>query len=81
MNISIFCAAPQSADPRAKVRMKVMSTGLRPKVEARSPTNGTTAVEEMVYALPAHMKSFPWSSPTMVGNAVDTADCRVRPLW
>ena len=70
----MFCAAPEMADPIAKTKMKAMRTGLRPNASTRLPMSGRTAVAAMVYALPAQMKSVPWSSPTIVGRAVEIAD-------
>lgn len=43
-------------------------------MEARSPMKGTAAVDAIVYALPAHMKSVPCRSPTIVGSVVEIAD-------
>ena len=73
MSILMFCAAPEIADPMAKVRTKERRTGFRPNPETRSPTSGMTAVDAMVYALPGQIKSVPCRWSTMVGSAVDTA--------
>ena len=69
----MLCAAPEIAEPRAKIKTKLMRIGLRPRIETRSPTMGTIAVEAIVYALPAQIKSVPFKWLTMVGRAVDTA--------
>ena len=73
MSMLMFCAAPEIAEPMAKVRTKESRTGLRPNPDTRSPTRGITAVDAMVYALPGQMKSVPWRWSTIVGRAVDTA--------
>ena len=69
----MLCAAPAIAEPNANARMKDKRTGLRPNPDTKLPTRGMTAVDAIVYALPAHMKSFPSRWLTMVGKAVDTA--------
>ena len=74
MSMFMFCAAPEMADPIAKTTMNARSTGFLPNAEARLPMKGRTAVDAIVYALPAQTKSVPWSSPTIVGNAVEIAD-------
>ena len=59
MSMFMDCAAPDIADPTANVRMNATSTGFRPNAETRLPMSGNIAVDAMVYALPAHMKSVP----------------------
>lgn len=61
------------AEPNANTNIKESKTGLRPKPETRFPTSGMTAVDAIVYALPAHMKSVPFKWLTMVGRAVEIA--------
>lgn len=60
--ISIFmlCAAPEMAEPTAKVNIRNIRTLFLPNTDTRPPMRGRTAVEAMVYALPAQMKSFPF---------------------
>ena len=74
MSMFMFCAAPEMADPIAKTTMNARSTGFLPNADARLPMKGRTAVEAIVYALRAQTKSVPWSSPTIVGKAVEIAD-------
>lgn len=84
MSMFMLCAAPDMAEPIANVRMKKTRTGFRPNADTRFPMSGRTAVEAMVYALPAQMKSIPCRSSTMVGRAVDIAVCGGRAhyeLW
>ncbi len=76
MSMFMLCDAPDMAEPIANVRMKKTSTGLRPNADTRFPMSGRTAVDAMVYALPAQMKSIPCRSWTMVGSAVEMAVCK-----
>ena len=55
----MLCAAPVIAEPAAKQTMNPSRIGFRPKLETRPPMRGRTAVEAIVYALPAQMKSLP----------------------
>ena len=73
MSMFMFCAAPEIADPIAKMKMNTRRTGFLPNADARLPMKGRIAVDAMVYALPAHTKSVPCSSPTIVGKAVEIA--------
>ena len=75
MSISLFWAAPHMVEPSAKKAIAVRSIGFRPKMDAKPPHIGRTAVEDNAYALPAHMKSVPWRCPTIVGSAVEIAVC------
>ena len=69
----MLCAAPVMADPKANVRINATRTGFRPKADTKFPIRGRTAVDAMVYALPAQMKSVPFRCCTMVGRAVEMA--------
>lgn len=73
MSMFRLCAAPETADPAANVTMKNTRTGFRPNADTRLPMSGRTAVEAIVYALPAQMKLTPPRSPTIVGSAVEIA--------
>ena len=55
-------------------------TGFLPKIVASDPVHGRNAVEARLYALITQMKSLPWRSATMVGNAVDTMSYVTRAL-
>ena len=59
MSIFMLCAAPVIAEPAAKQTMNPSRIGFRPKLETKRPIRGRTAVEAIVYALPAQMKSLP----------------------
>ena len=45
INIGMFCAAPQIADPIAKIVTNVRRAGLRPNTETSPPMTGSMAVE------------------------------------
>ena len=71
----MLTAVPQRTEPTQKKQMKVSRMLFRPKPSTSPPTSGSTAVDAMVYAPPAQMKSSPWSFSTMVGSVVATAVC------
>ena len=70
MCMFMFCAAPEMAEPMANVTMNLRRTGFRPNADARLPMKGRTAVGA---ALPAHTKSVPCRSSTIVGSAMAMA--------
>lgn len=72
MSIFIDCAAPLMADPAAKMAIDPSMTTLLPKMLLSPPEAGMKAADAREYALPIQMKSVPWRSSTMVGNAVPT---------
>ena len=74
----MFWDAPEMADPIAKMQMKNRRTGFLPNADARLPMKGRIAVDAMVYALPAHTKSVPCKSLTIVGKAVEIAVYKTR---
>ncbi len=69
----MLCAAPEMADPMAKVTMNPKRTAFLPNTDARLPTKGGTAVDAMAQGRPANTKSVPCSSPTIVGSAIAIA--------
>lgn len=75
MNMFMLRAPPHKAEPTANMTTNVRSTGFLPNTDTRPPTVGRIAVDAIVYALPAQMKSVPCKCSTIVGRAVDTAVC------
>lgn len=73
MSMCILVAAPQTTEPTKKAKIKTSNMIFRPKRVVRPPQSGRIAVEAIVYAPPAQMKSLPCRCSTIVGSAVDTA--------
>ena len=73
MSMLMDVAAPVTAEPAAKRRMAERRTRWRPKMSARRPLMGSTAVQASVYAEETHTKeSVPSRSWMMDGSAVET---------
>ena len=72
ISIPILWAPPEIADPSANIDTNVRRTGFLPNTETMPPTRGSIAVDAIVYALPAKIKSSPCKCWTIVGSAVDT---------
>ena len=68
----ILFAAPQTADPAAKMTMTIITRTRRPKISLSDPKAGKNAVALNPYALPTQTKSLPWSAAIIVGRTVPT---------
>ena len=69
-------AAPVIAEPAANERIATARTTRRPKMSAKRPLIGRTAVQAIVYADEIQAKEYePWRSWIIEGRAVETDAC------